>query len=283
MFTQTVSSAIDSGLKIDPNNREVTKVLRFYRGFANYKNNRFKEAIDDFTQALILDQTSLGLFMLRAKCFIQRALYDDAIIDLLEAEKLNDCTQMASEIKDMRRKIGSLYIPKTNYEFLEVSRTATDNEIVLSFNSLTLLHKVNLSKAKTDAEKRMLEFKYKRVANAFAIVTDKKLKKKYDKILAKQEASIECPTVRICCASIGSCFTGCCSSTGSCFADLFGGVGNCCDSTFGGIGKCFSGFGECLGSTVCSQEGCQIFCNSMRCGNIIVALIIFGILFWIFH
>jgi tetratricopeptide (TPR) repeat protein len=161
---------ISNALKIDPHNKEVAKSLRFSKGLCSFNNKRYEAAVQDFTEALLLNQENLELFMLRAKSYIELTLYDDAIIDLMEADKLNNKGKVSSEIKEMRKKIGAAYIPQTNYDFLEVQRNTTEIEIVRSYNSLSLLHKVNLCKASTEAEKRKLEFKYTRVEVAFQIL-----------------------------------------------------------------------------------------------------------------
>lgn len=258
---------IADGLKVDPTNREVTKVLRIHQGIANYKNQRFQLAIADLTQALKLDNANLQLFLLRAKCYKTLVMHDDVIIDLMEAETLNktSCKKISSEIREMRKSVGAVYIPKTNYNFLEVPHTATDNEIIRSYNSLSLLHRVNLNKAATEAEKRKLDFKYKRVENAFRILNDKRLKMNYDKLLEQQESSIECLTVRVCLENIARSYQCCCTGVGSC------------------VGQACTGLGHCMSVTCCSETGLRIICKYLNCGNIIIAFAIFLIMTSIFY
>lgn len=130
--------------------------------------------------------------MLRAKSYFAVSSLDDAIIDLMEAEKLCKCGKMTAEIEALRKKIGRVYIAKTNYELLEVSRDAKHSEIVTSFNSLSLLHRVLLNEAETKADKRKLEFLFKRIENSFSILSDKTLRLKYDRLLEEQESRFKC-------------------------------------------------------------------------------------------
>lgn len=270
-LTGSIKAMIKEGLRIDPDNREVAKILRFHQGVGSFKNRNFRTAIQEFTEALKLDQTNISLFMLRAKSYMELAMHDDAIIDLMEADKLNDCKKRASDITDMRRKIGAAYIPMTNYKLLEIQRNATDSEIVSSNNSLSLLHKVNIGKAANDAEKRKLEFRQKRVANAFGILSDKKLKKRYDKWLEEREASIECPTARACGERCTTGYQCCCAGIGTCFKDSCEGVGSCCE-----------GFGSCMSGSCCSQDGLYFICGTLKFANILIAFVIFGVLYLIF-
>jgi tetratricopeptide (TPR) repeat protein len=163
-------------------------MLRWYKGLTSFKNFNFISAIELFTDALKFDENNYKLFFFRAKCYVSMKLYYDAIIDLLEVEKLNNSEKIAVEIKEMRREIGKNLVSQTNYGFLEIPRTATNHEIARSFASLKLLHKVNLGKASTEAEKRKIVFKFKRVEKAFAVLSDKKFKMQYDKQLADEEA-----------------------------------------------------------------------------------------------
>lgn len=211
---------IENGLKIDPSNKEVMKTLRFHKAFASFMNEELQAAIEDSTEALKFDERNSTLFLLRAKSYKSLELHDDAIIDLLEVEKLKKCEKISSEIEDLRREIGKLYVKKSNYDFLEVPRTALELEISRSFTSLKLLHKVNISKALTVAEKRKLEFKFKRVENAFAILSNKKSKKIYDKYLSDEEANLESAMRR------RECFERCFGCLGGCCT----GFSNCCQS-----------------------------------------------------
>ena len=284
-FKGHVMSLIEEGLQIDVNNREIMKILRFKQGVGNLMNELNQEAIVNFTEALMFDETNFEIFMFRAICYVNIFFFDDAIIDLLEVEKLNDneCSQITSEIKSLRKKIGQLYVPKTNYDFLEIPRTANETEIALAFRSLSLLNQLNLSNAKTEAEKRKIIFKFKRVENAFVILSDKKFKKQYDKLLKKQEAEIECPSLRTCCINFGNCYQFFCNSTGSCVTSSCTGVGNCIGGSFEGIGSCFKKTFEGIGSCFCSDEGLTtIMCKSCKSCDVIFAMIIIGIVygFW---
>lgn len=272
-FTTSVIRLIEDGLEIDPTNREITKTLRFQHGLASFKNDRFRTAIQDLTEALKLDETNIEMFMLRAKSYIEVHFFDDAMIDLLEADNLNTgkCQKVEKEIEVLRRNIGKVYIAQTYYDFLEVSRNATHLEIALSFKSLSLLNQVNLRKASTSAEQRNIIFKFKRIEKAFAIMSDVAIKKKYDKILKNQEASIECPTLTTCCVNIGNGYQCCC-----------GGIGSCMNGTCSGVGNCMRGFGSCISESCCSESGLKLMCKSLNCCNILIAFVILAVLKWIF-
>lgn len=179
---------ISDGLKIDPSNTEVAKTLKFRRGKTYFETNRFTDAIKDFTDVLKFDPANVDAFMLRAKSYLAISLLDDAIIDLIEIDKLSKCSRMLAEAEALRKRIGRAIVPKTNYELLDVARHATHSDIVRSFESLSILHRVNMSTAGTDAEKRKFEFLFKRIDNAHAILSDEKLKQNYDKLLEEQES-----------------------------------------------------------------------------------------------
>jgi hypothetical protein len=206
-FTDSVIDTIYDGLNVDPTNKEVMKKLRYHKAVASFVNERTQDAVDDFTEALKFDETNCSLFLFRAKSYMSLRLYDDAIIDLLEVDKLNKCAKVATEVESMRRKVGKSYVPRSNYEFLEVPRTANDQEIARSFTSLKLLHKVNISKASTEAEVRKIDFKLKQIQVSFAILSNKKLKEKYDKHLVGEDAQIESASRREECSQ--SCYKIC--------------------------------------------------------------------------
>ena len=182
--------------------------------------------------------------MLRAKCYISIGSHDDAIIDLLEADKINKSKKVSTEIKMLRKQIGQVYITKTNYDILEVPRNATEIEIQTSYNSLSLLHRVNFSRARSDVERRKLEFKFKRTQNAFIILSNRTFKNVYDKHLTKIEAMIECPAIQACCGSLSSCFQCCSNGFSSCMEGSCQSTGDCirgCCFGRGGLIDCFRG------------------------------------------
>lgn len=276
-FSQRLMDLLEEGLAIDVTNKEAMKIFRFHQGFGHFKNNNYQMAIEKFTEALKFDEKNLEMFMLRALCYMEVSFLDDAMIDLMESEALNnnECSLVNAEIRRLRQAICKNYVAKTNYDFLGVARTATDNEIALSFNSLAVLHQLNLGKSATEADKRNLIFKFRRVENAFAILSNKKYRKRYDKLLKRQEAEIECPSLRTCCVNIGKCYQCCYGATGNCIGESFKGIGSCLSKTSSGIVSC-----------CCSEVGLQIMILWLSCCVIIVALItalILALLYWLFH
>lgn len=204
--------------------------------------------------------------MYRAKCYKNIFFYDDSIIDLMEVDKLSKCKKLSRDIESMRTEISKVYVIKTNYTLLDVARTASDNEIFRAFNSLSILNKVNLSNATTEAEKRKIDFKFKRIEHAFGILSDPQLKKEYEKYLHNMEHSIDLK-----CCNFVSCMKICSA------------LGECCGGTFAGIGSCFEGLGKCIQLSCCENECLNIFCNSLKFGNILVAFIILLVLYLIFR
>lgn len=183
---------INEGLKIDPANREIRKVLLFRRGEVNFDTKRYPAAIKDLTDAMKFDTKNADAFMLRAKSFVLVSQFEDAIIDLMEVERMGKTGRFYAEIECLRKRIGKAFVPKNNYKLLEVSRNATREEIVCSFKSLSMLYQVDLEKTETDAEKRKVKFLFKRIEYAYAILSDRTLKQKYDRYLKEQDKSFKC-------------------------------------------------------------------------------------------
>lgn len=284
-FTEDVRVLIEEGLKIDVTNREAMKVLRFKQGLGSFLNKNHQRAIEVFTEALKFDENNLAMFMLRALSYIAVCFFDDAMIDLLEVETLNEgsCSKTSKEIEHLRSNIGKVYVAKTNYDFLEISRNANENEIMLSYKTLTLLHQVNMSKAETEAEKRKLIFKFKRVENAFAILSRQEYKEQYDNLLKKQEEAIECPTLTTCCINIGIGYQCLCGATGNCIGTSFRGIGSCIGDSFKGIGSCLKTMFTSFESCCCSQNGLKFIFKTLNLCNIIIAVIVFFVLYLIFR
>ena len=197
-------------MKIDPRNKEVMKKLFFYKGKMSFELEMDRAALEAFTEALKLDEENVEIFMYRAKCFFKLSIFDDVVIDLLEVDRLDKHNVHYQQKQELRKLVGKFYIPKTNYDFLEIQKLATVQQISQSFASLKLLNKINMAKAVTVADKRKLEFKFRRIENAHKILSDQKLKQKYDKQLMRDEASLESAEQRRecwgdCNVHLGSC------------------------------------------------------------------------------
>ena len=69
---------------------------------------------------------------------------------------------------------------KDLYEILEVSRTASEDEIKKSFRKLSLKYHPDRQAGKSDKEKKEAEEKFKEISAAYTILSDPKKKQQYD-------------------------------------------------------------------------------------------------------
>jgi tetratricopeptide (TPR) repeat protein len=94
-----------------PKNQQARLVKKHVReGYDHYKENRFKKARDELSQAIEIDPENAKAYFLRARTFIRMGQYDDAIGDLKAVVDLNPHSSPAYD------NLGWLFMRRNKYD-----------------------------------------------------------------------------------------------------------------------------------------------------------------------
>lgn len=153
-------------LTIDQSHHVMNTRILYRRGFSHYHLKHFKEAIDDFTDALKLDKNLLDSLKMRAKIHLALEEFADCIIDCEEYLKLEESEEVKKILEIARAKLKSSK-PVDHYKVLGVSKNATPDEIRNAKRVKTLEFHTDKHPTATEIDKKKLTRKLNEVVAAY--------------------------------------------------------------------------------------------------------------------
>ena len=143
------------------------------------KRKKTLKAFDDLNKSLELNPKYLKSLIRRAEVNMEREDYSGAIMDYSKIQELDPSANLKEKIKEAKKK-ERLAKKKDYYGILGVSKTSSEEEIKKAYKKLALKYHPDRNRSKTDAEQDEASKKFKDVAEAYGVLSDKDKRKKYD-------------------------------------------------------------------------------------------------------
>uniref|UniRef100_H2YFW2 J domain-containing protein n=1 Tax=Ciona savignyi TaxID=51511 RepID=H2YFW2_CIOSA len=169
-----------NALEIDPNNRKTNAKLFCNRALVGSKIGKLKEAVDDCSKALELDDNYIKALHRRAKCHTDLENYDEAVYDyqkIFQMDKTRENKRMLNEAEAALKRSKR----KDYYKILGVSRDASDDQIKKAYRKQALKFHPDRHSSATPEEKEATEHKFKEVGEAYAVLSDEKKRGRFDR------------------------------------------------------------------------------------------------------
>lgn len=166
-------------LAIDPLNKKANAKLYFNRATVQHRLAKTKEAVDDCSAALDLDDTYLKALLRRASCYMDLSEYEEAVRDYEKVCKLNKSREHRKLLQDAKFALKKSK-RKDYYKILGVEKNASDGEIKKAYRKKALMLHPDRHANATDAVKKDQEKKFKELGEAYGILSDPKKKARYD-------------------------------------------------------------------------------------------------------
>jgi len=166
-------------LEIDPFNKKTNAKLYFNRATALSRLAKTKEAIQDCTAALNLDETYLKALLRRAKCYTDIGEHEEAVKDYEKACKMDKSRENKRLLQEAKLALKRSK-RKDYYKILGIDRNASDDEIKKAYRKRALIHHPDRHANATDVERKEEEKKFKELGEAYGILSDPKKKARYD-------------------------------------------------------------------------------------------------------
>ncbi|KAK4880754.1 hypothetical protein RN001_008900 [Aquatica leii] len=166
-------------LAIDPLNKKINSKLYFNRATVLARLVKLQEAVADCTAALNLDETYLKALLRRAKCYTDLGEHEEAVRDYEKAFKMDKSRETKKLLQDAKLALKK-FKRKDYYKILGVDRSATDNEIKKAYKKRALVHHPDRHANASEAEKKDQEKKFKEVGEAYGVLSDPRKKARYD-------------------------------------------------------------------------------------------------------
>merc|ERR1711962_1138342 len=166
-------------LSIDPNNKSANSKLFCNRATVCSKLDRLEEAIQDCTKAIELDETYLKAYMRRAKCYNDTELYEEAVRDYEQIYKMAKTKENKQLLQNAKLELKKSK-RKDYYKILGVHKTASEDEIKKAYKKRALIHHPDRHSHDTVDKQKEEEKKFKELGEAYSILSDSKKKARYD-------------------------------------------------------------------------------------------------------
>ena len=167
-------------LKIDENNRKTNAKLFCNRALVGTKLMKYKEAAEDCTKAIALDESYIKAYQRRAKCYMEIEMYDEAVYDakkVYQMDKSRENRELLRETEVALKRSKR----KDYYKILGVSKNATDDEMKKAYRKQALKFHPDRHSHASEEEKKANEVKFKEVGEAYAILSDPKKRGRFDR------------------------------------------------------------------------------------------------------
>lgn len=152
-----------SALNVDPSNKKMNLLMLYNRGITNYYLERFKDAFNDFTEVLRIEEAHVKSLNRRALAHFKLKEFEDCIIDCEESLKLKVSCTIQKLMDCARRSITA----KNHYDVLCVTSKSTSGEIKKQFHKMSLLYHTDKHPLATTIEKKKLQRKFVEITTAY--------------------------------------------------------------------------------------------------------------------
>nr|XP_018911332.1 PREDICTED: uncharacterized protein LOC109040028 isoform X1 [Bemisia tabaci] len=170
------------GLNIDPTNKAANSKLYFNRGTVNFRLNKLKDAVLDFSQAIDFDNNYFKALTKRGQCYIKLNEYEKAVYDFEKVFK-NEPTYENKKMLDDAKAMATQSKRKDYYRILGLAKTASSDEIKKAYRKLALVHHPDRHVNSSETEKVNEEKKFKELGEAYAVLSDPVKKVDYDRTI----------------------------------------------------------------------------------------------------
>lgn len=166
-------------LAVDPLNKKTNAKLYFNRATVLSRLNKISEAASDCTSALALDENYMKALLRRAKCYTDLGEYEDAVRDYERVCKIDKSRENKRLLQEAKLALKRSK-RKDYYKILGVDRNASEDDIKKAYRKRALVHHPDRHANATDAEKKEQEKKFKELGEAYGVLSDPKKKARYD-------------------------------------------------------------------------------------------------------
>lgn len=166
-------------LQIDEFNKDINSKLLYNRALVNSKLNNLREAVDDCTKVLQINDKYLKALLLRARCHNDMEKFEECVNDYEAALQIQKTPEIKKLLRDAKFALKKSK-RKDYYKILGVSRSAGEDEIKKAYRKKALVHHPDRHANSSDVERKEQELKFKEIGEAYAILSDPTKKMRYD-------------------------------------------------------------------------------------------------------
>jgi len=166
-------------LAVDPSNDQYNAAIYCNRAAASLKLRKWDLVVIDCDAAIRLKPDYVKAYLRRGQAYVELERFDDAIRDYERAQKLEpDNTDIAKNIKQAKLEQKKAK-RKDYYKILGVPKNATTEQIKKAYKKAALVFHPDKN-TESEEKRKTAEAKFKDITEAYGVLSDEKLKRRYD-------------------------------------------------------------------------------------------------------
>eukprot|EP00795_Rhopilema_esculentum_P013731 gene13731-4651_t len=166
-------------LAVDPCNKVTNAKLHSNRANVCEKLNRIEDAIEDCNQAIEYDPKFVKPMLRRAKCYMQTEKYEEAVRDYEKLVRLDKNPEYRQLLREAKLELKKSK-RKDYYKILGVSKTASDDEMKKAYRKEALKHHPDRHSHDSEEKQKDEEKLFKDVNEAYSVLSDRQKRMRYD-------------------------------------------------------------------------------------------------------
>lgn len=166
-------------LLLDPQNGMTNAKLHFNKATVAAKLGRLNESITECTEALRLDENYLKALLRRAQCYMDLQDFEEAVRDYEKAYKMSKTRNNKRLLSEAKLALKKSQ-RKDYYKILGIDKNASTDDIKKAYRKRAMVHHPDRHANASDGEKKEQEIKFKEVGEAYGILSDPKKRSRYD-------------------------------------------------------------------------------------------------------
>ncbi|KAF0293586.1 DnaJ subfamily C member 7 [Amphibalanus amphitrite] len=166
-------------LEIDPLNKATNAKLYCNRATAQARLGNNQEAIADCSQAIDLDSSYVKAYLRRAKCYMLTEQYEEAVRDYEKVNTLDRSHEHRRLLHEAKHELKKSK-RKDYYKILNLSRSATTDEIKKAYRKQALVHHPDRHSSASEEHRKEAERRFKDVGEAYSVLSDRSKRLRYD-------------------------------------------------------------------------------------------------------
>ncbi|XP_043480997.1 dnaJ homolog subfamily C member 7-like [Leptopilina heterotoma] len=166
-------------LLLDPQNVLTNAKLHFNKATVAAKLGRLNESVTECTEALRLDENYLKALLRRAQCYMDLQEFEEAVRDYEKAYKMSKTRNNKRLLTEAKLALKKSQ-RKDYYKILGIDKNASTDDIKKAYRKRAMVHHPDRHANASDREKKEQEKKFKEVGEAYGILSDPKKRSRYD-------------------------------------------------------------------------------------------------------
>ena len=166
-------------LNFDPENKKFNSVILANRSLAYQKLNNNMEALKDINQSIALNDNYTKAYFIRGNIFMNLKMYDEAWYDFQKVKDREPTNQENLRALENAKKEEKIAKKRDYYKILDIPREANENEIKKAYKKMAIKWHPDKNN-ESEESKKIAEKTFRDINDAYTVLSDPKKKKMYD-------------------------------------------------------------------------------------------------------